>query len=158
MAYLPGGAVPWLPAGASELPAERFVAFADTNNLVQLLNESVKTLDGASFTGIYLSHTLNRKNPAKIYTIKEIAIFYATGVDHTITVRGSGDGARTFPVSKVVALRATLNGQVDQVSIPLGVSGKDLRVQFEFDSDEVANWFGWQPVLIERGNAQYGTR
>lgn len=158
MAYFPGGALPWLPAGASELPAERHIILADTGNLVQLLNESAKTLNGTSFSGVWLSQTLNRKDPSRLYTLQLVILYYAAQTSHDIVVKASGDGGKTFSTPKQVTLDATLGGQISQVAVDIRVSGADLRMQVEFSSDETPNWFGFQPVLVERGKVLHAVR
>ncbi len=142
--------LPFLPPGQAALPAQRFVLFADPSNDVQRIDESLVQQDGASFTSEWQSGTLNRIDEGKTFELALLDLFYSAFAT-TISVAGSGDGGQTFGPNQVVNLALTPD-EIATVRVGLGVTGTDLRFRILFDTDVLANIFGFRPHLIERGD------
>jgi hypothetical protein len=142
--------LPFLPPGQASLPAERFVLFADPTNEVQRIDEAEVQKDGASFTSEWQSGTLNRIDEGKTFELALLDLFYSAFAT-TISVAASGDGGQTFGPNQVVNLVLTPD-KIETVRVGLGVTGTDLRFRILFDTDVLANIYGFRPHLIERGD------
>lgn len=142
--------LPFLPPGQASLPAERFVLFANPSNDVQRIDEAAVQQDGSSFTSEWQSGTLNRLDEGKIFELALLDLFYSAFAT-TISVAATGDGGETFGPDQTVQLLLTPD-KVDTVRVGLGVTGTDLRFRIRFDTDILANIYGFRPHLIERGD------
>lgn len=142
--------LPFLPPGQASLPAERFILFVDPTNEVQRIDEAAVQQDGVSFTSEWQSGTLNRVDEGKTFELALLDLFYSAFAT-TISVAASGDGGETFGPDQIVNLRLTPD-KIETVRIGLGVTGTDLRFRILFDTDVLANIFGFRPHLIERGD------
>lgn len=143
--------VPYLPAGVSELPAERFLLFADTAHLVQRIDEANKQKNLTSFTGFWESPTLNQVEDGFEYTLSELMLFYGAEANTTLTIRASGDGGDTWAEVQVVNLLATVD-EIKRVMAGFNVTGFDVRFRIEFDTDVLVNVYGYRPTLIKRSD------
>lgn len=147
--------LPFLPAGESELPGQRFVLFADRVNQVQKMDESIKTADGTTFEGKWVSPALTRGNPLKLWTLLEVQIWYIAEVDTTILVEGSPNGGDTWTISREVSLVGG-SDELRTKHIYINVTGDDLRVRFRFNNDPLVKILGWSPnKLVQRGDVRY---
>ncbi len=142
--------VPYLPPGQTSLPAERFILFADTDDLVQRIDESQVQQDGSNFDGIWESGTLNQVDEGKVFELSILEVWYA-GPTTTISVSASGDGGETFSTPEVVTLPATTK-EIAVVAVGLGVTGRDLRFKIELDTNILVNIYGYRPHLVDRGD------
>lgn len=143
--------LPYLPAGQSSLPAERYLLFADTSHRIHRIDESAVQKDGVSFTAYWESGALNGEEAGKIFTLEQLYLFYTARSVTTLVVKGSGDGGETWSVSDTVSLLATTE-RVRTAVAGLGVTGDDLRFRLEFTTDVLVNVFGYRPVLVDRGD------
>lgn len=147
--------LPYLPSGVEFLPANRFILFADSDNLIQRLDESAKTLNGVSFTGWWESNSLN-KQALNEGTLNLLTIVYSATNATTLTVRVSGDGGETWNQTRVIDLPATLGGRVARVRRGFNTTGFDLRIRLELDTDEVISLFELHPEIVVRGQNVIG--
>ena len=145
--------LPYLPPGQASLPAERFILFADTANIVQRVDESQVQKDGSSFTGTWESGTLNRILEGKIFELALLELFYSATAT-TISVSASGDGGETYSTPEVVTLLTTPS-QIARVAVGLGVTGLDLRFRIQLNTDVLVNIYGYRPHLIDRGDLDF---
>lgn len=143
--------LPYLPEGKSELPASRFVVFADSAHSVVRIDESSKTLSGISFTGSWETGSLNGDGMFE-KTIRLLTIVYSSPVDTTMTIRVSGDGGVTWPEVRVAQLLATGSDGIKRTRVAFNTSGYDVRIRLELDTDEVVNLFELHPDLVVRGD------
>lgn len=142
--------LPYLPAGVSELPAERFILFADTTNLVQKIDESAKTFNGVSFTGVWESGSLNSETFREL-TLRYITLVYISAVPTTVTISASGDGGETWSQTRVLNIVASTASRLRRVQYGFNVTGFDLRIKIELNTDEVFQIYELHPVLVVRG-------
>lgn len=142
--------LPYLPGGVTELPATRFVLFADANHRVQKIDESALTLSGTSFTGIWESSSLNGQEIEE-KTLTYLTLAYLSAVTTTMTVKVSGDGGETWPESQSVPIVASVTGQLRRAQMGFNVTGFDLRIRLELDTDQVFHVYELHPVLVKRG-------
>ena len=144
-------ALPYLPPGQSDLPAERFILFADTGSLVQRIDEAVVQKNLVSFTGLWISPTLNQIVEGHEFSLSLLELFYAATAT-TISVSASGDGGETFSTPQVISLLTTPE-RIDRVAISFeDVEGIDVRFKIELDTDVLVNIYGYRPHLIDRGD------
>lgn len=141
--------MPYFPETSGDLPATRFLLFADDANLVRVLDESEVQKNSISFTAQWTSPSLNRRDPSREYTLRRVIFFYDAQSVTTITVRASGDGGATWNESKTVNLAA---GDSQRVAVGFNTSGSDLRFQVQFDQDVVANIYGYRYRAVERSD------
>ncbi len=143
-------ALPYLPPGQSDLPAERFILFADTGSLVQRIDEAVVQKNLVSFTGLWISPTLNQIVEGHEFSLSLLELFYAATAT-TISVSASGDGGETFSTPQVISLLTTPE-RIDRVAISFeDVEGIDVRFKIELDTDVLVNIYGYRPHLVDRG-------
>lgn len=147
-------ALPFLPSGVSELPARRFVLFADSDNRVQKQDESEKLADGAPFSPVWVSPSLNRGEPSFLWTIMELQLIYTAEDDTSITVEASGNGGDTWVNFREVDLFGGTS-EVRSVNVRLNATGDDVRVRVTFNTDNLVNLLGYRPRLIQRGDVRY---
>ena len=140
---------PWLPGGASELPAERIVLFADNDNIIQQIKETSTDKDGTAFTARWESGTLNREGTGYAFTLNHMLIFYTALEATTLTLKISGDGGNNW-TSYTVTVTSTTN-EIKVASVGTMITGADVRVRFEFDTTVLVNIFGFIPTLVRRG-------
>ncbi len=144
-------ALPYLPPGQSELPAERFILFADTGSLVQRIDEAEVQKNLVSFIGLWISPTLNQIVEGHEFSLTLLELYYAATAT-TISVSASGDGGETFSTPQVIALFTTPE-RIDRVAIGFDdVEGIDVRFKIELDTDVLVNIYGYRPHLIDRGD------
>lgn len=142
--------VAWLPSGSTELPAARFVLFANDSHEVHRIDESATQLNGVSFTGHWESGSL--AGPAVIEaTLRKLTIVYLSPVNTTITVKASGDGGETWSHSSSVTITASTGEQLRRVVVGMNVTGFDLRVRLELDTAQVILINELHPVIARRG-------
>lgn len=141
--------MPYFPETEGDLPANRFLIFADQSNLVRVLDESKAQKKGQSFTGYWTSPTLNRKDPSRECTLRRIIVFYDAQSSTTITVRASGDGGDNWNESKTVSLAS---GDGLRKATGFNTTGIDLRVQFRFDQDIVVGISGFTYKYVLRSD------
>jgi hypothetical protein len=142
--------LPYLPGGQANLPAERFLLFADGTNQVQVLDESEKLGDGVAFDGHWTTPTLNRQNQIEAYTLTAFRIYYSAEADTTVTIRVSGDGGNTWSETKQVAVSGTEN-EIRRAAKGFNTTGYDLRVQIVFDTETLVKVFGFRVTLVPAG-------
>lgn len=149
---MPG--IPYLPGGVAELPAERFILFADNLNDVMRIDESVFTKDGASFTARYDLPTLNQLREGHQFTLRAFELYYVALTTTSVRVLSSGDGGQTYSAAQVVALPQT-TGRIARVWVTFEglteATGDDLRVRLEFDQNALPVIYGYRPHLVDRG-------
>lgn len=144
--------IPWLPGGQDELPAERFIVFADDSNVVQRIDETLTTKDGASFTAEWQSPTLNQLDEGKEFQLEALEIFYAALAATTVAVSASADGGETWTTPQNINLLISA-GQMRRVRADFdGVTGFDVRFRLQMDQDELVSIFGYRPHLVDRGD------
>lgn len=144
-------ALPYLPPGQSDLPAERFILFADTGSLVQRIDEAVAQKNLVSFTGLWISPTLNQIVEGNEFSLSLLELYYAATAT-TISVSASGDGGETFSTPQVISLLTTPE-RIDRVAIGFDdVVGIDVRFKIELDTDVLVNIYGYRPHLVDRGD------
>lgn len=135
--------LPYLPAGSSLGPAERFIIFADSfDRWTLFIDESSKTLeDGSSFIAFWESGTLNQGDPrsATTHTLKLFGVRYAAEVATSLTIKASGDGGQTWSETKVLEVEQTVGSQTKRAYVPFNTAGQDLRIRIEFDTDVLVN-------------------
>lgn len=147
-------ALPFLPGGVDELPARRFVLFADEDNTVQKQDESVKTADGQTFVGEWVSPSLNRGEPSFLWTIIECQFLYTAEADTTMTVEASGDGGATWFNTREVNLKGGTD-ELRSVNVSLNITGDDVRVRVLLDTNILVKLLGYRPRLVRRGDVRY---
>jgi len=148
--------LPYLPGGVDELPAERFLVFADGNNKVQRFDESATTADGVAFTGLWESVTLNRGSKVHDCRIQTVTLFYSVQTATTLTLGVSVDGGRTW-TDKIVNLAATVEGEISDVTTNFNLCGKDIRIRIQFDQAVPVKVFELFPSLIYEGGVEFST-
>lgn len=150
---MPG--LPYLPGGVTELPANRFVLWADGTNQIQRLDESAVQKDGADFTGHWETGTLNQIGEGREYTLHAMELIYSALANTTITVYVSGDGGEIFSAGQQVTIPITA-GRIDRVIVGLSgldeATGFDLRFRIELDTNVLVNIFGYRPHFADRGD------
>lgn len=145
--------LPYLPPGQAELPAERFILFADTTNLVQRIDETAVQKNGSNFTSEWQSGTLNQLQEGHIFQLTLLELWYAANAT-TISVSASGDGGATFDTPQAVTLLATPL-EIARAVVGFDVSGRDLRFRLQFDTNILANIYGYRPHLVNRGDLEF---
>lgn len=126
--------------------------FADANNEVFSIDNSVTTRDSASFTGTWPSPTLNA--PRRLATISQLTIYYQSPSASSVSVKVSEDGGQTWAETKVATLAQT-TGQDGVVTLAFNSTGTDVRFAIDFDQTVAIRITGFQPVLIDRGPIEY---
>lgn len=144
--------LPYLPPGQSDLPAERFILFADTSNLVLRIDEAVVQKNLVSFTGEWQSGTLNQLREGSVFSLAALELFYAAISATTLSISGSGDGGENWSVPQIVVMQAT-PGRIERLRVDFDdVTGFDVRFRLQLDTDVLANIYGYRPHLIDRGD------
>lgn len=146
--------LPYLPGGVASLPAQRFVLFADTANIVHRINEATLQKNGVNFTSRWRTPTLNQLAEGREFTLRALELMYAALTTTSVRVLVSNNGGETFSAAQVVALPQTL-GRVARVWVTFdGVAeatGFDLQAQFEMDQNALHVLYGYKPHLADRG-------
>lgn len=145
--------LPYLPPGQASLPAERFILFADTSNDIQRIDEAAVQKDGVNFTSSWQSGTLNSLEEGHVFELSLLELWYAATAT-TISVSASGDGGETFSTPQVVSLITTPE-QIIRAVAGFEVTGLDLRFKIDFDTNVLANIYGYRPHLIDRGDLEF---
>lgn len=142
--------LPYLPAGVTSLPANRFVLFADETNLVQRVDESAKLRNGVSFTGWWETGSLNQGALHEM-TIILVTFAYSSPVNTTLTAKVSGNGGETWNETKALNIYTTGSDRMARDRLGFRTSGFDIRLRIELDTDEVINLYELHPELVVRG-------
>ncbi len=145
--------IPYLPPGQSDLPAERFILFADTANFVNRIDETASAKRGVAFTGEWQSGTLNQMKEGHEFTLSLLELFYA-GTATTITISASGDGGETLSTPQGINL-VTTTLTIPRVAVSFddgGATGIDVRFRIQLDTTILVNIFGYRPHLVDRGD------
>ncbi len=146
---MPG--LPYLPPGQSDLPAERFILFADDTNLVLRIDEAAVQKNLVSFTAEWQSPTLNQINEGHSFSLAALELYYS-GTATTLSLSASGDGGETFSTPQVIAVQTTPL-RVDRLRVDFDdVTGFDIRFRIQLDTDVLVNIFGYRPHLVDRGD------
>ena len=145
--------LPYLPPGQASLPAERFILFADTANVVQRIDEADVQKDGGDFTASWQSPTLNSLKEGHVFELTLLELWYSASAT-TISVSASGDGGETFSTPQVVSLITTPD-QIIRAVAGFEVTGLDLRFKIDFDTNILVNIYGYRPHLIDRGDLEF---
>lgn len=134
------------------MPAERYIVFADGSNVVQRIDETLVTKDGANYTAEWQSPTLNQVEEGFEFQLAALELFYAALGATTVGVSGSGDGGETWsPVQNVNLLISA--GQMRRVRVDFdAVIGFDVRFRLQMDQNVLVSIFGYRPHLVERGD------
>lgn len=144
--------IPYLPPGQSELPAERFILFVDTSNLVLRIDEAVVQKNLVSFTAEWQSGTLNQLNEGHVFSLAGLDLYYAAISATTLSISGSGDGGETWSTPQVIVLQGTPN-RTERLRVDFDdVTGFDVRFRLQLDTDILANIYGYRPHLVDRGD------
>lgn len=146
---------PYTPT-AGQLPPDRALIFADIDNRVQRIKESVGTIGGYPFDAWWDSPALNREDTGREYTIRKLMLFYSAEENSSFVVQASGNGGRTWNQWKRVGVLECA-GEIKRVLVSLNTTGGDLRFQLLFDRNAVINVFGYLPTLIRRGRQVLNT-
>lgn len=146
--------IPYLPGGVAELPAERFILFADTGRDVMRIDEATLLKDGVGFTSHWTTPTLNQLAEGREFTLRAVEILYSALAATSIRVLVSNNGGETFSAATVVPLPQTL-GRVARVWATFDnvgeATGFDLQVRFEMDQNVLCVLYGYKPHLVDRG-------
>lgn len=142
--------LPWLPGGVSELPAARFLLFADDTHVVQRIDESALQLAGVSFTGVWETGRLNAGSIREV-TLRYLTLVYMSQSNSTITVKASGDGGTTWEVSVLGTIAASTDDRLQRKQFGFNVTGYDLRVRIELDQNVLFTIHELHPVIAARG-------
>lgn len=144
--------IPWLPGGQDELPAERYIIFADGANVVQRIDETFLTKDGTNFTGEWQSPTLNQIEEGKEFSLAALELYYTALGATTVAVSGSGDGGETWTTPQNVALSISA-GRIRRTRVDFDDAiGFDVRFRIQMDQNVLVNIFGYRPHLVDRGD------
>ncbi len=143
--------LPYLPPGQTDLPAERFILFADIANIVQRIDEADVQKDGVSFTSTWESPTLNQVEEGHEFTLSLLELFHS-GLATTAKVSASGDGGKTFSTPQTITFPLTGAEEVARVVAGFDVTGFDLRFKIELDTDVLINIYGYRPHMVDRGD------
>jgi hypothetical protein len=147
--------LPYLPGSQAELPAERILVFAGGDNGVRAFDESLKTVDGISFEGRWMSHSLNIEDPFHRYTLNQLSFVYSAEDDSSFQVRFSIDGGRNWIFEVQYQVVQTGPNETAWSNGFPHITGNDLRFEIIFDKDELINIFGFRPTLVKRGSVEY---
>lgn len=148
---MPG--LPYLPPGQSELPAERYILFADTSNVVVRIDETATAKIAAAFTAEWQSPTLNQLREGFVYQLASLELLYAAIANTTLDISASGDGGENWSAPQSLAIPSTTL-RVDRVRVDFvdpAVTGFDLRFRLQFVTTDLINVYGYRPHLVERG-------
>lgn len=144
--------IPYLPPGQSDLPAERFILFADITNLVLRIDEAAVQKNLVSFTGEWQSGTLNQLNEGHVFSLTALELFYASRGVTSLDISGSGDGGETWSAPQTIVMQATPN-RTERLRVDFDdVVGFDVRFRLQLNTDILANIYGYRPHLIDRGD------
>lgn len=150
---MPG--LPYLPGGLDELPAEKFLLFADENNRIFRIDESNVQKNTTSFTAHWESGTLNQIAEGRLFTLRVLELYYAALATTSVTVKVSGDGGENYDAGQVVSLPITA-GRIGRVAVTFDgleeATGDDLRFRLELDTDILANIYGYREHIADRGD------
>lgn len=124
--------------------AANTIILADMNQVVHIMNKSSL----AAGSGLWLTQTLNRDNPAHDFTLQRVTLRYTAEYDTLIKIWGSGDGGITFPVYADVPLEAAEFGTV---TTWLDVTGFDLRLLFEIPEGGEGTLLHYTVTITDRG-------
>lgn len=145
--------IPYLPPGQSDLPAERFILFADDSNFVNRIDETATAKRGVAFTGEWQSGTLNQVDEGHEFTLSLLELYYA-GTATTISVSASGDGGETWTAPQIINI-VTTPQQITRVAVSFdgqASTGIDVRFRIQLDTTILVNVFGYRPHLVDRGD------
>jgi hypothetical protein len=121
---------PYLPGGQAELPALRFILFADGGNQVRRINESLLTRPEGFPSTYWVSPALNSEIEDLEATLTLITLMYiATGVG-TLLLDVSKDGGQTWEQEKSLEVSEAL--VIRRVSAGFNLTGFDLRFRIRF--------------------------
>lgn len=144
--------IPYLPPGQSDLPAERFILFVDTTNLVLRIDEAAVQKNLVSFTAEWQSGTLNQLNEGHVFSLASLELFYATRGLTSLDISGSGDGGETWSTPQTIELLSTPD-RTERLRVDFDdVVGFDVRFRLQLNTDILANIYGYRPHLIDRGD------
>lgn len=136
--------MPYLPGGVDELPESRVILFADQNNEVRAIDESLVTRAGESFVGKHQSPSLNREDLSRIYTLRRLMLFYEAQADTTLLIRASGNGGEVYDPADDQRVNLVETAERHRRVLALfNVSGFDLRFRLDFDTDVLVNVLGY---------------
>lgn len=147
-------ALPFLPPGQTDLPAERFIVWADDTNLVLRVDEAEVQKDGVSFTSEWQSGTLNPIREGFVFELTRIEFIYAATGITTASISASGDGGENWSAPQTLNFVLT-PGQIPRAVVDFGVTGFDLRFRIQLDTDVIVNIFGYRPHLVDRGDLAF---
>lgn len=143
--------LPYLPPGQSDLPAERFILFADTGNIVLRIDEAAVQKNLVSFTGEWQSPTLNQIKEGFVYSLAALELYYAA-TSTTLSISGSGNGGETWSTPQVISVLTTTQ-RIERLRVDFDdVFGFDVRFRLQLDTDVLINIFGYRPHLVDRGD------
>ena len=144
--------MPYFPPSVDDLPATRFILFSDSNNKTRIIDESEVDRQGFSFTGIWETPTLNRKDRTKEYTLRKCLILYEAAEDTTISLYPTGDGGASYGTPVILTLTESDDSEVKRAVGGFNTTGFDLRVRFDFDTDAVVTVYGYKATVVERSD------
>jgi hypothetical protein len=139
---------PFLPGGQSELPARRFVLFADGDNSIRHIDESVLLRDGGFPDTYWVSPSLNNQIEDLEATLTLVTLMYVATAAGTLLLDVSKDGGLTWEQEKSLAVAET--SVVRRVSAGFNLTGYDLRFRIRFPSASLVLVHEYSARLLPR--------
>ena len=146
--------LPYLPSGVNDLPAERFVIFADKLNRIQRFAESESTYDGQAFTGFWESVTLNKQEIGRLWKFLSLRVLYFCEANATASFEFTADGGDNWtPITAGIVATTGLRTRT-AIFYP-NLIGEDLRFRINFGST-IYNVVAFDARIVRAGKVQYG--
>jgi len=140
---------PYAPkAGEDDLPALRYIIFADLTHQIQHIDESADTIQG-----FWESPSINRielSQQTAVWSMTTLLLYYTAQEDYSLGISVTGDGGRIWQEESTWTLLASRGGIRNSLK-GVNVTGFDLRFRLIFREAQPISIHAYRPKLIPRG-------
>lgn len=155
MVYPPKNRTPLIPTtepfvptpGVDDLPALRYVIYADENHKVQHISESANTLQGYWESPSLVRPELSQV--AAVWGVTALLLYYSARDDSSIGIQWTFNGGGDWTDESLWPLTASA-GSVRSDLRGFNVTGFDLRFRLIFQEATPVSIHGYRPRLIPR--------
>lgn len=156
MVYPPREGMPKIPVsepyvpeqGTDELPALRYVIFADSSHQIQHIDESANTVQGYWESPSLVRPELSQL--AAVWGVTALLLYYSSKEDRTIGIQWTPNGGSDWREERSWTLLATGGGIRSKLK-GFNVTGSDLRFRLIFREAQPLSIHAYRPRLIPRG-------
>lgn len=136
------------------LPAQRYVIYADDEGSVWHINEASSVIGGTwdSPDLVRLRGSAEQFNPVPgVWTLHKLLLSYIATEDSVVSVSFSVNGGEIWKSERTVRLSQTRGGTSWKL-IQANVTGPDIRFRIEFHDNELVKIVGYRPAMSLRAN------